>query len=124
MQTKKSPNDNVNDSNAERNTLLELDLTCGIILSPNFSMKYIYEFKVKTTEGKKLLWFYSVKICTLVLKTSLHCFGWYVWIDRFYLIERSCSAAVRKSHSKEILVVKFITAKGILASCWIQAPCK
>ena len=28
MQTKKSPNDNVNDSNAERNALLDLDPTC------------------------------------------------------------------------------------------------
>ena len=30
------------------------------------------------------------------------------------------------SHSEEILVVKFITAKEVLASCWIQvqAPCK
>ena len=45
MQTKKSPNDNVNDSNAERNALLDLDLTCWIILSAKFSVKYIYESK-------------------------------------------------------------------------------
>ena len=75
--------------------------------------------KVKTTEGKNFLWFYSVKICTLVLKTSPHCFGWYVWIDSFLNTERSCWAWVRKSHNKDILVVKFITAKGVLSSCWI-----
>ena len=45
MQTKKSPNDNVNDSNAERNASLDLDLTCWIILSAKFSVKYIYESK-------------------------------------------------------------------------------
>ena len=45
MQTKKSPNDNVNDSNAERNALLDLDLTCWIILSAKFSVKYIDESK-------------------------------------------------------------------------------
>ena len=45
MQMKKSPNNNVNDSNNERNALLDLDLTCWIILSAKFSMKYIYESK-------------------------------------------------------------------------------
>ena len=45
MQTKKSPNDNVNNSNAERNASLDLDLTCWIILSAKFSVKYIYESK-------------------------------------------------------------------------------
>ena len=45
MQTKKSPNDNVNDSKAERNASLDLDLTRRIILSAKFSMKYIYETK-------------------------------------------------------------------------------
>ena len=75
--------------------------------------------KVKMTEGKKFLRFYSVKICTLVLKTSLHCFGWYVGIASFCRTETSCCVAVRKSLSREILVVKFITAKGVLASSWI-----
>ena len=28
---------------------------------------------------------------------------------------------VRKSHRKELLAVKFITGKEVLASCWIQA---
>ena len=48
MQTKKSPNDNVSDSNAERNALLDLDLTCWIILSANF--QWNISMKVKTTE--------------------------------------------------------------------------
>ena len=42
MQTKKSPNDNVNDSNAERNASLDLDPTCWIILSAKFWMKELY----------------------------------------------------------------------------------
>ena len=88
-------------------------------------MQWNLSMKVKwSTEWKKLLWCYSAKICTLVLKTSiwsLHRFGWYEQIDRLYRTERSCCAAIRKSHSKELLVGKFVTAKEVLASCWIQA---
>ena len=28
-----------------------------------------------------VIWFYSVKICTLILKTSPYCFGWYRFTD-------------------------------------------
>ena len=75
--------------------------------------------KVKTTEEKKFLWFYSVKICTLVLKTSLHCFGWYVWIEDFNALKEVVALGFVNPTAKKILVVKFITAKGVLESCWI-----
>ena len=66
----------------------------------NFVYKIFNEklfIKVKTTE-EKTLWFYSVKIWTKILKTSLHRLSWY----RF---DHKEVVAVRKSYRKELLVV-------------------
>ena len=50
MQTKKNrPNNNVNDSNAEQNASLDLDLTCWIF----FKESYLWKLK-KQPGGKKL----------------------------------------------------------------------
>ena len=102
MQTKKSPNDNVNDSNAKRNASLDLDLTCSIILSAKFSMKYIYESK---NDLRK-------KIPVVLL-----CKNMYLGFKDFSALFRLVLYGLIDSTSlKEVVVLRFVnpTAKKLL----------